>query len=79
LKNTKPGEKRRDRRSGDPHWRDYIPFHEFFHGDNACGLGASHQTGWTALIAVLLQYGGALHFERPGANRKTRAKKEAVR
>jgi len=52
----------------DPHWRDYIPFHEFFHGDNGAGLGASHQTGWTALIAVLLQYGGALHFEETGAN-----------
>ena len=50
-----------------PHWHDYIPFHEF-HGDSGAGLGASHQTGWTALIAVLLQYGGALHFEETGAN-----------
>jgi len=38
----------------DPHWRDYIPFHEYFHGDNGAGLGASHQTGWTALVATLL-------------------------
>ncbi|HEV2282076.1 MAG TPA: glucosidase [bacterium] len=38
----------------DPHWRDYIPFHEYFHGDNGAGLGASHQTGWTALVAALL-------------------------
>ncbi|NLM77989.1 MAG: hypothetical protein GX173_07880 [Ruminococcaceae bacterium] len=38
----------------DPHWRDYILFHEYFHGDNGTGLGASHQTGWTALIANLL-------------------------
>jgi hypothetical protein len=38
----------------DPHWRDCIPFHEYFHGDNGAGLGASHQTGWTALIAALL-------------------------
>jgi hypothetical protein len=37
----------------DPHWRDLIPFHEFFHGDNGKGLGASHQTGWTALVALL--------------------------
>jgi hypothetical protein len=43
----------------DPHWRDCIPFHEYFHGDNGAGLGASHQTGWTALIASLLfQFGG---------------------
>jgi Mannosylglycerate hydrolase MGH1-like glycoside hydrolase domain len=42
----------------DPHWRDLIPFHEYFHGDNGAGLGASHQTGWTALVAVLGQIGG---------------------
>jgi hypothetical protein len=43
----------------DPHWRDYIPFHEYFNGDNGSGVGASHQTGWTALIAALLfDYGG---------------------
>ena len=45
----------------DPLWRDCIPFYEFFHGDN--GAGASHQTGWTALVALLLQYGGNLSFE----------------
>ncbi len=38
----------------DPHFRDYIPFHEFFHGDTGHGLGASHQTGWTGLVAKLL-------------------------
>ncbi len=38
----------------DPHFKDYLLFHEFFHGDNGTGLGASHQTGWTALIAKLL-------------------------
>jgi mannosylglycerate hydrolase MGH1-like protein len=38
----------------DPHWRDLILFYEYFHGDNGAGLGASHQTGWTALIAPLL-------------------------
>ena len=42
----------------DPHWRDCIPFYEYFHGDNGAGLGASHQTGWTALVAVLAQIGG---------------------
>ena len=39
----------------DPHFRDYIPFYEYFHGDNGRGCGASHQTGWTGLIAKLLQ------------------------
>jgi hypothetical protein len=38
----------------DQHWRDYIPFHEYFHGDNGGGLGASHQTGWTALVAKMI-------------------------
>jgi hypothetical protein len=39
----------------DPHFRDLIPFHEDFHGDNGAGLGASHQTGWTSLVAKLIQ------------------------
>ena len=39
----------------DPCWRDLIPFHEYFHGDTGAGVGASHQTGWTGLIAKLLQ------------------------
>ncbi len=39
----------------DPRFRDYIPFHEYFHGDTGRGLGAAHQTGWTALVALLLQ------------------------
>jgi hypothetical protein len=40
------------------HWRDYIPFYEYFHGDNGAGIGASHQTGWTALVAKLIQQSG---------------------
>jgi Glycosyl hydrolase family 63 C-terminal domain len=39
----------------DPHWNDLILFYEYFHGDNGAGLGASHQTGWTGLIAKLMQ------------------------
>jgi hypothetical protein len=39
----------------DPHFRDHILFYEYFHGDNGSGLGASHQTGWTGLVARLLQ------------------------
>ncbi|WP_428356367.1 hypothetical protein [Methyloprofundus sp.] len=38
----------------DPHFKDYLLFHEYFHGDNGRGVGASHQTGWTGLIAKLL-------------------------
>jgi hypothetical protein len=41
--------------AADPHFKDYILFHEYFHGDNGRGVGASHQTGWTGLIAKLLQ------------------------
>ncbi len=43
----------------DPHWRDYIPFYEYVHGDNGAGIGASHQTGWTGLIAKLIQQQGS--------------------
>ena len=39
----------------DPHWRDLILFYEYFHGDNGAGLGASHQTGWTGLVAPLMR------------------------
>ncbi|HYO87508.1 MAG TPA: hypothetical protein VER79_02610 [Candidatus Limnocylindrales bacterium] len=44
----------------DPNWRDYILFYEYFHGDDGAGLGASHQTGWTGVIARLLQMSGAI-------------------
>jgi hypothetical protein len=42
----------------DPHWRDLLLFYEYFHGDNGAGIGASHQTGWTALVAKLFQQSG---------------------
>jgi hypothetical protein len=44
-----------DKLHGDPHFRDYVLFHEYFHGDTGRGVGASHQTGWTGLVAKLLQ------------------------
>ena len=44
----------------DPHWRDLILFHEYFHGDTGRGLGAAHQTGWTAVVAKLLQQSGEM-------------------
>ena len=44
----------------DPHWRDHLLFYEYFHGDNGAGLGASHQTGWTGLVASLIQFFGVV-------------------
>src|SRR5246127_3227308 len=44
----------------DPHWHDLVPFHEYFHGDNGAGIGASHQTGWTGTVALLLLIAGGL-------------------
>jgi hypothetical protein len=42
----------------DPHWSDLVLFYEYFHGDNGAGIGASHQTGWTAIVSKLLQQSG---------------------
>jgi hypothetical protein len=44
----------------DPEWKDYLLFYEYFHGDNGAGLGASHQTGWTGLIAKVIELFGRL-------------------
>jgi hypothetical protein len=44
----------------DPHWKDYILFYEYFHGDNGAGIGAAHQTGWTGLVAKLIELFGRL-------------------
>jgi hypothetical protein len=51
----------------DPNWRDLVLFHEYFHGDDGSGVGASHQTGWTGLVAKLLQQSG--EWERPRRSR----------
>jgi hypothetical protein len=48
----------------DPHWRDCILFYEYFHGDNGSGLGASHQTGWTGVIARIMQVFAVLTPDR---------------
>jgi hypothetical protein len=48
----------------DPHWKDYILFYEYFHGDNGAGLGASHQTGWTGLVAKLIELFGRLDADQ---------------
>ena len=47
----------------DPHWRDCVLFYEFFHGDNGAGIGASHQTGWTGIVATLIRIPGKLDGE----------------
>jgi Mannosylglycerate hydrolase MGH1-like glycoside hydrolase domain len=48
----------------DPHWRDLLLFYEYFHGDNGAGIGASHQTGWTGLVAALIRLYGVSTQER---------------
>jgi hypothetical protein len=53
-----------ERFQSDPHWRDYILFYEYFHGDNGTGLGASHQTGWTGVVAKAIQLYGYLDPEK---------------
>jgi hypothetical protein len=66
----------------DPHWRDLILFYEYFQGDNGAGLGASHQTGWTGSIAVLLDLFGrveAADLELGVARVAARVSKEQVR
>jgi hypothetical protein len=48
----------------DPHWKDYLQFYEYFHGDNGAGLGASHQTGWTGIVAREMQLFATLSPEQ---------------
>ncbi len=63
----------------DPQWRDYILFYEYFHADNGAGLGASHQTGWTGVVAKLIQLFGAVSAEemlRAGKETGTAYKRE---
>jgi hypothetical protein len=52
----------------DPHWRDLVLFHEYFHGDTGAGLGASHQTGWTGLVTKLMQQCGSDRQNRAGVD-----------
>ena len=47
----------------DPYWRDHLLFYEYFHGDNGSGIGASHQTGWTGVVATLIEIFGKLDAE----------------
>jgi hypothetical protein len=67
----RPAFGREEKFQKDPHWNNYILFHEYFHGDDGSGIGASHQTGWTGLIAKLLQqmgeYGGRSELIEPAS------------
>jgi Glycosyl hydrolase family 63 C-terminal domain len=65
----------------DPHWRDLILFHEYFHGDNGAGLGASHQTGWTGLVAKFIQLFGSVDAKQAleGGKMSAFQKKEGKR
>jgi len=76
-----------DKFQNDPHWSDHILFYEYFHGDNGAGLGANHQTGWTGLIAKIIQLYGLVDskkflevgrqalFDQPAAREKTETAK----
>jgi hypothetical protein len=63
----------------DPQWRDYLQFFEYFHADNGAGLGASHQTGWTGLVAKFIQLYGFFDAKRLLEGGKKSAFNEAVR
>jgi hypothetical protein len=63
----------------DEHWRDYILFYEYFHGDNGAGLGASHQTGWTGIIARLLDIFGRLEASDALLTKRERLEARLVR
>ncbi len=63
----------------DPYWRDYVLFYEYFHGDNGAGLGASHQTGWTGVIARLLDLFGRVEPSDVLQTRKARLEERLVR
>jgi hypothetical protein len=64
----------------DPEWRDLLFFHEYFHGDTGAGIGASHQTGWTGLVAHLICEGGVLDRTRadPAEKRREAAETEGL-
>ena len=54
----------------DPHWRDCLLFFEYFHGDNGAGIGASHQTGWTGVVAKLIELFGQARSQHPPGRRE---------
>ncbi|MBK9117705.1 MAG: glucosidase [Betaproteobacteria bacterium] len=67
----RPVNGRREKFDCDPHWRDLVPFHEYFHGDTGEGLGASHQTGWTGVVAKLIHQYAEYALAGDGQTRDT--------
>jgi len=64
----------------DPNWRELVLFYEYFHGDTGSGVGASHQTGWTGLVAKLLQQSGEREEQRfAGWPRRVRTRSRVIR
>lgn len=63
----------------DPHWRDLILFYEYFHGDNGAGLGASHQTGWTGLVAQVMDFFGRIDAQTMLNTEREHIQEELVR
>ena len=61
---AKPCHGEDERYAKDPHWKDLMLFHEYFHGDTGRGLGANHQTGWTSLVATMLEHQAACRTHR---------------
>ena len=57
----------------DPNWKDYLQFFEYFHGDNGAGIGANHQTGWTGVVATLIDIFGRISAEQFLAGGKANA------
>ena len=55
AKGRRPAHGGEERYARDPHWKDLVLFYEYFHGDDGRGMGASHQTGWTALVTQCLE------------------------
>ncbi len=67
----RPALKAHPKQATDPHFRDYVLFHEYFDGNNGCGLGASHQTGWTGLVAKLLMPRDAMPDKFPAVQKNS--------
>jgi hypothetical protein len=68
-----------DKFQNDPHWRDCVLFYEYFHGDNGAGLGASHQTGWTGVIARIMHLFGSVTAEQAISQDRTAYFKQQAR
>jgi len=76
--NTRPVYGGSEKFQNDPNWRDYILFYEYFHGDNGAGLGASHQTGWTGVVAKIIELFGMIDAKQSLEGGKQTAFKQEI-